>query len=1340
MFKKMKGLISLLLSIAVLLCTAVPMTAYAADTQTESKLYSPSNLIDGFLNRASSEGLVSNAGYIKSIWFVNKNDYDLTDVTTVDYSARKDGSVLAWYDQTNSGFYIGGNGGKIIAGSSLKYALGGGTRVDAIHGLELLDVSNVTDMSYMFSGCGHYSDVFTLDLGDNFDTSNVTNMQSMFQSCGRGDESFTLDLGDKFDTSKVTNMAWMFQYCGAGSKVFTLDLGDKFDTSKVTDMSHMFYYCGQNCETFTLDLSGCNFDTSSCKSMRDMFASCGEGNENFTLNLGSKFNTAKVTDMAEMFWKCGNSSTKFTELDLSGFTVSITDSRKLADFASEIPVTSFIFGAGWANAVLPTWKTFTAPSTASSNLETTVTGATSNLVSYSWDLDKRTATFPDKTYYTITAAATEGGSAWNGGSVPEGGKIELLSSADSGYRFDGWYDGDTMVCDTTEFLVENVTGEKTYTAKFTKISVLFETDASNTLLSKAVEGGLVKSINSIKSVSFVDLNSYDLTGIKTVDYSAEGDGRTLAWYDEANSALYIGGEGKVVGEGSLAYAFYDGKYIDAINGLDLLETGYVALMNGMFYSCGEYSDSFTLDLGDDFSTVQAITMADMFAYCGMNSEAFTLNLGKMFYTLRVGDMSGMFAYCGMSSKVFTLDLGTHFDTDGVSDMSRMFESCGQSSEVFTLNLGDKFDTSRVTDMRNMFNCCGLNSTVFTLDLGDLFDTANVTDMRNMFNSCGLRSTAFTLDLGDLFDTANVTDMRDMFNSCGQSSEVFTLDLGDLFDTANVTDMSRMFAYCGAISKAFTQLDLSGFTVSLSDSEKLTRFAYFIPVTSFVFGEGWADAALPASGAFTAISSLETSVTGATSNLIDYNWTADRRTVTFPDKSLYTVTAVAETGGAVSGGGTVAEGGSITLTASAKAGYTFDGWYDGDAKICDTTEFVVTNVSGDKTYTAKFTKDIVYYTITAVAEAGGAVSGGGTVAEGGSITLTASAKAGYTFDGWYDGDTKVCDTTEFVAVGVSGDKTYTAKFTKDGPVFDFTSLRTLGTKNITVNQQTKTIDIEAADAAGYITIFVHQKEIIPGGTFRMASYLGNRVIYDQNGSYRVYFVHNFTVSVKANITIDGVSEQYLVNVNFDASKANFDFTSLKGERLDTVSVNHSEKTIHITASAGADDIILYVNQHSTIYGGKLRMASYLGNRVTYDPNGVYTIYANGKNSVSVKANITINGVVEQYLITVDFPSVVWGFDDVKAENVKNVTIDHENKVITIDTVENCDSILLYIDQICQSNIKGQIWMKSYMGNKVVYNAADRTYTISKRDKSSILVKTKITMLGETRYYDIVINFA
>ena len=716
-----------------------------------------------------------------------------------------------------------------------------------------------------------------------------------------------------------------------------------------------------------------------------------------------------------------------------------------------------------------------------------------------------------------------------------------------------------------------------------------------------------------------------------------------------------------------------------------------------------------------------------------------------------GSLCGAFYYGENINSITGIEL---LDTSNTTSMKDMFIMCGVESKTFTLDLGDNFDTSKVTDMRRMFDRCGESSTVFELKLGDKFDTSNVTDMNCMFARCGYTNTSFTLDLGDKFDTSNVTDMCNMFSQCGRSSKVFTLDLGDKFNTEKVTDMSYMFCSTGEDSDVFKELDLSGFTVNISRRYDLSRFAANSPVTTFIFGEGWANAALPPAGsaygfAYSTLN-MPTTVIGATKNLLSYNWAADNRTVTFPGKEYYTITAVAETGGTASGGGEKVEGSSVTLTATANDGYTFEGWYDGDTKVCDTEKFVIETVTGDKTYTAKFTKNIVYYTISAEVgtAGGGTVSGGGEVAEGGSITLTAVANDGYTFEGWYDGDTKVCDTAEFVVETVTADKTYTAKFTKNQVVdptpepsgFDFTSLRTLKTKNITVNHETKTIDIEAADnAADYITIFVHQKDVIPGGTFKMASYLGNKVVYDKNGSYRVYYVHNFTVPVKANITINGVTEQYSVNVHFDSSKAGFNFTSLKGENFSDVTVNHDDKTVHITANDSADNIKLYVNQHDTVYGGKLRMASYLGNKVNYDASGVYTIYANQKNSVSVKANITINGVTEQYLITVDFPAIGWGFDTVNADNVKNVSIDHENKVITIDTTEGCDSILLYIDQICQSNVKGQIWMKSYMGNKVVYNAADRTYTIAKKDKNSITVKTKITMLGETRYYDININF-
>lgn len=897
------------------------------------------------------------------------------------------------------------------------------------------------------------------------------------------------------------------------------------------------------------------------------------------------------------------------------------------------------------------------------------------------------------------------------------------------------------------------------------VPYLFGTTNTDTLLSRIRSNGVTEtSVDAMTAVHFVNLADYNLTNVTCADYSANGDGSVKAWMD--GTELYIGSYAKIEASESLAYAFFGGEKINSITGLAMLDTSNVTNMSYMFYNCGYSSKEFTLDLGENFDTSKVTDMSSMFQGCGYSSTGFTLNLGNQFNTsnvtnmrsmfdecglestvfmldlgaqfdtsnvtdmssmfLRCGhsstefalnlggkfdtsnvtDMSCMFLACGCESRTFTLDLGNLFDTSNVTDMSSMFQSCGASSRVFTLNLGDKFNTSKVTNMGHLFDCCGHASEVFTLDLGDKFDTSSATYMPDMFGGCGYNSAKFTLDLGDKFDTSKVTNMDSMFSFCGYGSEIFTLDLGDKFNTSKVTnmvnmfrlcgysspvftlnlgnqfhtskvsDMRYMFYNCGHRSNAFTTLDLSAFT--LSAKTKLDGFAINTPITTFIFGDGWADVSLPTpgsnSGAFYTDTQIDTTIIGATENLASYDWASDNRTADVVAPKTYTVTATAETGGTVSGGGEIAEGESATLIAAANDGYTFAGWYDGETKVCDTAEFVVSNVTADKAYTAKFTKN---------------------------------------------------------------------QAVEPDPIpseFDFTSLRTLKTKNISVNHETKTIDIEAADHADYITIFVHQKDVIPGGTFKMSSYLGNKVVYDKNGSYRIYYVHNFTVPVKANITINGVTEQYLINVNFDSSKANFDFTSLKGENFSDVTINHDDKTVHITANDSAHEITLYVNQHDTVYGGKLRMASYLGNKVNYNgASGVYTIYANGKNSISVKANIAINGTTQQYLITIDFPAISWGFDTVNAENVKSVCIDHENKVITIDTVAGADSILLYIDQTCESNIKSQIWMKSYMGNKVVYNAADRTYTITKKDKNSITVKTKITMLGETRYYDIIINF-
>ena len=926
-----------------------------------SKLFDTS-YSDSLLKRIKNDGVTDiEKDAITGVHFVDLANYDLTDVSCSDYSADSDGNVKAWINGTE--LYIGGYG-KITAGESLEYAFGEGAKIKKISGLDMLDTSNVTNMSYMFSECGSDSNGFSLDLGNSFDTSNVTDMQYMFNECGSSQDNydFTLSLGSKFDTSKVVGMSNMFAHCGENSYRFTLDLGDKFDTSNVEDMGYMFYYCGQNDSNFTLNL-GNKFNTSNVKYMYFMFQCCGKNSKVFTLDLGDKFNTSNVTDMSYMFDECGKSSEKFKELDLSGFNITVSEASGMWLFAGNIPVTRFIFGDGWANAPLPdaAVSALGGVFTSEANIQTDVIGATSNLANYDWTSDNRTVTFIEKVYYTITAevGTDGGGTVSGGGDVLVGGHTTLVATANDGYAFDGWYDGDTKLCSTKRFTVENVTAAKTYTARFKekihRTSKLFSTDYDATLLSKAVDGGLVDDKTTIKAVSFVDINEYDLTETATVDYSADNDGSVLAWYDDENSELYIGGYEKIIAGSSLAYAFYYGHSIEAINGLDLLDTSNVTSMSHMFDSAlnGMYSE---LKLGDNFDTSNVTDMSGMFNRCG-HSTGFKLDLGSNFDTSKVTNMSYMFCECGEYSDTFALNLGDKFNTAYVRDMSHMFAYCGRYSENFTLDLGIGFDTSRVEYMSFMFAYCGQNGGNFTLNLGDKFNTTYVMNMSDMFDSCGQASDKFKLDLGNKFDTSSVTDMSHMFAYCGQESGNFTLNLGDNFDTYSVTDMSNMFNSCGSKSSAFTTLDLSAFT--LSAGTNLSKFAPNIPVTNFIFGENWENAVLPDNNVFSVTAATATSVTGATTNLINYDWAGDNRTVTFTDKTYFTISAEVGTdgGGTVSGGGAVAESSSITLTAAANDGYTFDGWYDGDTKVCETEEFVVNNVTADKTYTAKFTKNV-----------------------------------------------------------------------------------------------------------------------------------------------------------------------------------------------------------------------------------------------------------------------------------------------------------------------------------------------------------------------------------------------
>ena len=221
------------------------------------------------------------------------------------YDASDTGSYPGWYDRRNSISAVMFDSSFITARpKSCNSWFRGMVNLTTMSGLYNLNTSNVTDMSYMFSGC---ASVNALNVY-NFNTSNVTDMSHMFSGCASIN---ALNLNN-FNTSNVTDMSDMFSGCTSPK---TLNVNN-FNTSNVTDMSYMF----DNCISMSkLDLL--NFNTVYVTNMECMFSRCKSIS---AIDLSS-FNTSNVTNMMGMFYnfawlgglKC---------LDVSGFDVSkVTD-------------------------------------------------------------------------------------------------------------------------------------------------------------------------------------------------------------------------------------------------------------------------------------------------------------------------------------------------------------------------------------------------------------------------------------------------------------------------------------------------------------------------------------------------------------------------------------------------------------------------------------------------------------------------------------------------------------------------------------------------------------------------------------------------------------------------------------------------------------------------------------------------------------------------------------------------------------------------------------------------------------------------------------------------------
>ena len=159
----------------------------------------------------------------------------------VDLSEEENGSVLGWKEENK--LYIAGKG-NVRAPKDCSYLFSDASedasketrtweKLTKVTGAELLDMSQVTDMSGMFMKCRGLQEVNV----SNWDTSQVTDMSSMFNYC---ENLLEADVSN-WDTSQVTDMHQLFHYC---VNLQELDVS-KWDTSRVTDMSGLFSACSK---------------------------------------------------------------------------------------------------------------------------------------------------------------------------------------------------------------------------------------------------------------------------------------------------------------------------------------------------------------------------------------------------------------------------------------------------------------------------------------------------------------------------------------------------------------------------------------------------------------------------------------------------------------------------------------------------------------------------------------------------------------------------------------------------------------------------------------------------------------------------------------------------------------------------------------------------------------------------------------------------------------------------------------------------------------------------------------------------------------------------------------
>ena len=615
------------------------------------------------------------------------------------------------------------------------------------------------------------------------------------------------------------------------------------------------------------------------------------------------------------------------------------------------------------------------------------------------------AVFTPKTYSISANAAyrvnesgdfttgTTGGTVSRGGTYTHGDSVSLKATPATGYSFVGWYEGANQVS-TAETYTFTATSARTLVGRFQRnwYTITFSAGTGGTVSPTSARvqyGGSAESTATANTgYTFTQWSNGTKTAKLTVTnvtanatYAASfGINAYVITYQAGTGVASVTPTSETVNHGS-----------NAVGSTATVATGY----NFDGWYNGSTRVSTALKYGPT-SVVKNMTLVakgtiKTFAVTGTSQYRNTDSTGDWSTGTSGGSVSGSGTYDYGSKATLTASAATGYTFMG------WFNTSGTSvgtSTTYTINSVTAAVTVYARFQKNWYTV--------TYTRGTGVNSLSKTSERVAYNGTVTSETAVA--------------------STGYNSPTWTKSSGTglLSVSAGKATLSAIQSNCTLVASA----TINSYTISYTKNANIASISKTSETVNYG-GTATCTATLPANTAQYTYSFggwYEGSTRVGTALALSVaNITAAR---TFEARGVATVNKYTLTVVNGSGSGTYNYGTKVTITASTIEGKTFSKWSDGV-----TTASREVTVTANATYTAEYTTNT--YTVTYVKGTGIATISktSETVSWGANATgCTATVTTEYTFDGWYNGGTRVSTSLTYAPTNVKSNLTLTAKAT------------------------------------------------------------------------------------------------------------------------------------------------------------------------------------------------------------------------------------------------------------------------------------------------------------------------